>query len=382
MRVVWITHNYPRYVGDVAGAFLHPLALELRRQGVDLRVVAPSDAGQGDSGAIEGVPVRRVRYGTARDERLAYTGRMTSALRSPGGAFAFNRMRGALRAGAEQELEGAGASAVVHAHWWIPAGVSAPVGVPLVLTCHGTDVRLLDRIPLASWLAGPTFRRAKVVTTVSSVLARIVQRRMGVSIADDAVQPMPLPDVPRPSSDRSGDVIVVARLTAQKRVHLGIEALAVARQQRPHLKLVIVGDGAERPMLEQLVVGRGLRDAVRFTGEMRPADVPAALATATCCLMTAHDEGFGLVAAEALIQGVPVIACRDGGGIGDVVPSSGAGRIVEPSIAAIAAALIEVCDDPTAGAAARAEGERWREQLSPIHVAHRCLTWYQRALHA
>ena len=44
-------------------------------------------------------------------------------------------------------------------------------------------------------------------------------------------------------------------------------------------------------------------------------------------LFPARDEGFGLTAAEALMAaGVPVVACTDGGGVLDVVPSSGAGR--------------------------------------------------------
>ena len=36
MRVVWITHNYPRHTGDVAGGFLHPLAVALRRPGTSM----------------------------------------------------------------------------------------------------------------------------------------------------------------------------------------------------------------------------------------------------------------------------------------------------------------------------------------------------------
>ena len=176
MRVVWITHNYPRFAGDIAGGFLHPLAIALRQLGVDVRVVAPSDSGQGGEGPLDGVPVRRVRYGSPADERLAYRGTMQDALKSPRRLFAFNRLRSALRAGAETELSGGGDGAVVHAHWWVPSGLAAPIGVPMVLTCHGTDVRLLERFPFVSPLARPTFRRARVVTTVSHALAEIVRR--------------------------------------------------------------------------------------------------------------------------------------------------------------------------------------------------------------
>lgn len=382
MRAVWITHNYPRHRGDVAGAFLHPLAVALREGGVDLRVVAPSDAGQGGTDVLDGVPIRRVRYGTAADERLAYRGTMMDALRSPRAAFAFNRLRAALRAGAEQELDGASGNAVVHAHWWVPSGLAAPIGVPLVLTCHGTDVRLLERVPFAGWLARPTFRRARVVTTVSPALAAIVRRQTGVTIAEDAVQPMPVASGDRAWSDRTGDVVVVGRLTKQKRVHLAIEATAAARRSGPGWRLTIVGDGPALLALERRAVELGVADAVRFVGALAPDDVPVVFATAACCVMPAKGEGFGLAAAEALMQGVPVVACLDGGGLCDLVPPAGAGRLVRPTPEAIAAAVSDVLGDAGAGDAARAQGIQWRERLSPGFVAQRCLTWYQRALNA
>lgn len=382
MRVVWITHNYPRFAGDVAGAFLHPLAVALRQRGVDVRVVAPADAGQGGATELDGVPVRRVRFGTAADETLAYRGTMLRALRSPRAAFAFNRLRAALRAGATEELQGAAGAAVVHAHWWVPAGLAAPTGVPMVLTCHGTDVRLLDRLPPARWLARPVFRRARVVTTVSPRLALVLRRRMGCTVPDDAIQPMPVKPVDRPISDGSGGVVVLGRLSRQKRIDLAIDAAARARQHGRDWRLRIAGDGPERRALEARVARLGLAESVRFVGEVTPAQVAEVFATATCCVMPARDEGFGLAAAEALMQGVPVVACRDGGGLCDLVPAAGGGRLVAPDPDAIATAVGELLDDPGARDAARRAGEPWRERLDPAFVANRCLTWYRRALDA
>lgn len=382
MRVVWITHNYPRFAGDVSGAFLHPLAVALRDAGHDVRVVAPSDGGLGGQELLDGVPVRRVRYGSPAEERLAYHGNMMSAVNSPRGTFAFNRMRNALRAGAEDELEGAPDPAVVHAHWWIPSGLAAPVGVPMVLTCHGTDVRLLDRFPPAAWLARSTFRRARVVTTVSAALAEIVERRVGITIPGDAIQPMPVADIDRPWTDGTGSVIALGRLTPQKRIRLAIEAIAIARKRGRPVRLTIVGDGVERSALEEQVRVLRLGEAVRFTGAVEPTAIGEVFAAATCCLMPALGEGFGLAATEAFMQGVPVVACTDGGGLTEIVPASGAGRLVAPTAEAIAAAMLELLDDPRAQDAARIEGSRWRVRLSPKNVASRCLTWYERALHA
>ena len=382
MRVIWITHNYPRYTGDISGGFLHPLAMALRGRGVDVRIVAPSDAGKGGRDELDGVPVHRVRYGTSTQERLAYRGTMAGAVKSPRSLLAFNRLLAALRAGAQEELHDSDGDAVVHAHWWVPGGLAAPVSAPLVLTCHGTDVRLLDRVPFAALLARPVFRRARVVTTVSRHLGAVIRRRMRVAITDDAIQPMPVTAVPRPWSDGSGNVVVVGRLSGQKRLGLAIDAMAIAVSRGVNRRLTIAGDGPARGALERRVMALGLSGSVRFVGEVPPARVPAIFETAACCLMPARNEGFGLAAAEALMQGVPVVACRDGGGLSEIVPDGGAGRLVAAEAGSIAAALIDVLHDPRSRDAARAEGSRWRERLSPDFAAQRCLAWYQRALHA
>ena len=57
MRVVFLTHNYPRWPGDLSGAFLATLAAALVRRGVEVRVVAPSDEGKGGEEERDGVYV-------------------------------------------------------------------------------------------------------------------------------------------------------------------------------------------------------------------------------------------------------------------------------------------------------------------------------------
>lgn len=378
LRVVFLTHNYPRAAGDVAGAFLHPLAIALRERGLDLRVVTPSDGGQGGRGELDGVPIHRVRYAAASREQYAQSGQLATAIRTPQGLRALAGMIRALRAGAREEVAGS-ARAVVHAHWWFPAGLAAPRGVPLVLTCHGTDVRMLQRGAPVRWLARTPFRRARRVTTVSRSLAEAL-RRGGASVRDDAIVPMPVTQVDRPWSQGGGGIVVLGRLTEQKRVHLAIEAYALARQRGCVLPLVIAGDGATRAALQVQAGGLGLGSSVRFLGAVPPAAVPALLATADACLMPAVGEGFGLAAAEALMQGVPVVACTDGGGLLDVVSPNGAGRHAAPEAAAIAVALLELLATPGAGVAAKAAGTVWRERLAPGYVAARCLTWYEEAL--
>lgn len=379
LRVIFLTHNYPRSRDDIAGGFLRPLAMALRDRGVDLRVVAPSDHGAGGRDLIDGIPVRRVRYASPSRERYAYTGTMADAARTPAGLVALWRMIGALRQGVIEEADGA-ERVVVHAHWWIPGAMAAPHGLAMVCTCHGTDVRLLERSGIARWLARRALGRARLVTTVSTPFAGIIRSRLGVPVQPDAVQPMPVAATDRPRSVGGGGVIVLGRLTPQKRTGLAIDAWQLARDNGLALPLTIIGDGPERPMLERHAASVAGAGTVRFVGTVAPEQVPGFLATADVMLMTAHDEGFGLAAAEALMQGVPVVACTDGGGLLDIVPDSGGGRRAAPTAAAIASALGEMAADRSAADAAHAAGAVWRERLAPGYVATRAIEWYRQAL--
>ena len=379
ISVVFLTHNYPRHPDDLAGGFLAPVATVLARRGVNVCVIAPSDGGQGGE-VVEagGVRVSRVRYDTARRERFAYGG-MQRALNSPAGLLALARMGRALRAAARAEV--ARGANVIHAHWWFPAGLAAPPGVPLVLTSHGSDAALLRRSRLIRSLARPVYRRAAVVTAVSSEIARWIEMGTGRRLEPRDVQPMPVDADRFLPSVGGGGAIVVSRLVPQKRVHLAIEAVAHLQRTRSlALPLVIVGDGPERGALERLAAEREVAARVRFTGAVRPADVPAYLKTADVMLFPARDEGFGLVAAEAFLAGVPVVACRDGGGVLDIVPEAGAGRRVDPTPEAIAAAAVEMIGSPETARDLHGLRESWRHRLSADAVAGACEAWYRKAL--
>ena len=380
MRVIFLTHNYPRYPGDLPGGFLHPLAAALREAGVDVRVVAPTDRGIGGHEELDGVPVRRVRYAPIAWETLAYTGRMQEAVRDPRGLIALAGLCRALRRGARAEAAGAIGSTVVHAHWWFPAGAAAPPELPLVVTLHGTDGRLLRRGGVARALGRRVLRRAEVVTTVSRPLADLVAGQVGRVIPADAVQGMPVIGAHWQRSTGGGGIICVARLTPQKRLDLLLEALALMRDRGHAPRAVIVGDGEERARLHALIASRGLTELVEMTGALPPDRVAARLARADLFVLPAREEGYGLAAAEALLCGVPAVVCADGGGLLDLVPPAGGGRVVAPDPAALAEGMMELLESREARDAAWEAGRRLRTALAPAAVAARAAEWYQRAL--
>lgn len=380
MDVAFLTHNWPRWPGDIAGAFLVPLARALVDRGHRISVITPAQAGQGGSAREDGVMVHRIRYSWAGNETWTGSGRMQDTLRSPAGLLALAGLWARLRAAARHHARDP--DTILHAHWWIPAGLSVPPRRPFVLTIHGTDGRLLARSAPARRLGRRVVRRATAVTTVSHSLARVVGETCGRPIPATHVIPMPVAGEATHHSSpgpRHGGVIV-SRLTPQKRMNLLIDALALLHRTGRTLDLRIVGTGPEESSLRHQVEAAGLVGSVHFLGQRPPAEARREYDTAQWTAALGHDEGFGLSAAEALMAGVPVVACRDGGGLLDIVPGEGAGRVVTPEAGAVARGITDLLDDPRAPRAAEDLGATWRDTLAPAAIAGRFEEVYRSTL--
>jgi glycosyltransferase involved in cell wall biosynthesis len=376
VRVVYLTHNYPRRPGDPSGAALATLARALIRRGISVRVVTPGD--ESEPAEIDGVPVNRVRTGRSIRETISRTDSIAAALRSPIGWLALARLRRSLRAAARHEIT-AGAD-LVHAHGWMPAGLAAPAGTPLILTVHGTDASLLKVSRIARSLARPLFQRAAVVTTVSREVGTWVQTGAGRYVDNAYIHPMPTDTRAYPWTRGGGGVVVIARLVALNRVELAIETAAVLASCGHDFPLTIVGDGPERPSLEQRAARLGVSALVRFAGAKSPPEARAYLERADVMLFTARGDGTALSAIEALVSGVPVVACWDSGAAVDMVPESGPGRLTLPSPEAIADGVLDLQGDPDRLTMGRLVGESWRARLAPDNVAELCEGWYRNAL--
>ena len=275
MNLLFVTHAYPRSEGDVAGAFIERLAVALQERDHVVRIVAPADSGRGGRDLLRGISVSRVRYAPKWLESLAYTGTMVESSRSPHGALAVaNLMRAQA---AEIRREGRrGQLDLVHAHWWIPAGVSAWLAriwsggggggkKPYVVTVHGTDLRILERSRAGRLLARRVLRGAAGVTAVSSHLAEKVARIAGIDVADITVQPMPVLVQHFARGSTGGDgIVALGRLTKQKNLNVILEAIAYLKTDGTDVPLKIIGDGPERGALELQAKELSVDDRVRF----------------------------------------------------------------------------------------------------------------------
>ena len=192
MRILVATHNYPRFPGDPAGAFVRRIALGVAAKGHDVTVVAPHAPGLATEMTDDGVTLRRFRYAPDALENVAYRGDMHRVAAAPKRAlglplFLLGYRQALRRAVAETNPH------VIHAHWWLPsAWLASGIDKPLVVTVHGSDVRLLDRSLLARRLAQRVLRNASAITTVSDFLARDLRTRLPHIAGRVRTLPMPV----------------------------------------------------------------------------------------------------------------------------------------------------------------------------------------------
>jgi len=384
MRVLFLTHSFPRYVGDTAGAFILRLATALANEDVAVKVIAPAASSTPSHDMLDGVPITRFRYAPRAMETLAYQGNMATQVKESWGAKL--GLVGLLGAELQAALGETGREKydLLHAHWWFPNGVAATAasrwrGLPLVTTLHGSDVRLGRAIKPARPAMRAVLRRSNRVTAVSRWLAEEAQQVSGGEMP--IVAPMPVAtDVfrPDPMQSRTDALLFVGRLTRQKGIDLLLRALAILPS---NVTLDVVGDGEERSALDVLASSLGIRERVRWHGAKAATDLAPYYRGAAALVVPSSEEGLGLVAVEAQLCETPVIAFASGGVV-DVISDGESGLLVrERTPEALAQAITRLRANPDHGTSlARTGATRARERFSPDHVARRYADIYRDAI--
>ena len=146
-------------------------------------------------------------------------------------------------------------------------------------------------------------------------------------------------------------VVSIGRLIARKGFDRSIEAWPAVLERHPDAHLLIVGNGPQRPELEQLIARHGMQHAVTLTGPVSDADLLAAYRSGEFFMMAnrtlpdGDTEGFGLVFLEANACERAVIGGRAGGAV-DAIKHEETGLLIDcQQPENIAQAVIRLLDD-------------------------------------
>jgi L-malate glycosyltransferase len=287
---------------------------------------------------------------------------------------------------------------LLHVHYAIPHATSAWIakemlgdghGLKIITTLHGTDITLVGQERSFGEITRFSIAKSDGLTAVSGYLRDETVRHFGVP--DDAIQVIPnfvdpgiysraASPCARDALLRPGEKLVmhISNFRPVKRVKDVVRIFHRVQRQIPS-RLVLVGDGPDRPEAAFEAESLGIADRVVFLGKQD--SVAELLTCADLFLLPSASESFGLVALEAMAAGVPVIA-SDTGGLPEVVLNGETGFLAPVGdVEAMADAGVAVLADPRAwtrvSEAARA---RATERFGVDRVVPRYEQFYQKIL--
>ena len=162
----------------------------------------------------------------------------------------------------------------------------------------------------------------------------------------------------------------VARLERNKRVDLIVRAIP---HLPPHLKLVVVGDGSHRALIERLAEDLDVRDRITFAGAVADDDLVGLYRDALCLVYVPYDEDYGLATLEGFLAQKPVVTATDSGGTLEFVHDGDNGFVVDPDPEAIAAAIARIDGNRVLAASLGAAGREVASAISWDGVISRLL---------
>ncbi len=224
---------------------------------------------------------------------------------------------------------------LIHVHYALPHASAAyfakkilesqGVFLPIVTTLHGTDITLVGKDPSFEPVITFSINGSDTVTTVSESLkvdtlkhfevkkdVKVVPNFVCVSKYDEVAE-----DCNKKQFAPNGEKIMmhISNFRKVKRIQDLVRSFHLVQKEIPS-KLLLIGDGPERVVVERLVEELGISKKVVFTGTIKETET--ALCMADLFMLSSQTESFGLVALEAMAASVPVV-CTNSGGLSEVV---------------------------------------------------------------
>jgi L-malate glycosyltransferase len=220
---------------------------------------------------------------------------------------------------------------VLHVHYAIPHATSAYLAkqilnskakhVPVITTLHGTDITLIGSDPSYKQVVDFSINQSDGVTAVSEYLRKETYHHFDIK---KEIKVIPnFIDLDRFKKSKKehfkkaicpeGEKVVthVSNFREVKRVPDVVSAFNQVLKNGVKAKLLMVGDGPDRPKAEQKCRELGMCDHVRFLGKQE--QVEEVLSISDLFMIPSGSETFGLAALEAMSCSVPVVSSNIGG---------------------------------------------------------------------
>jgi phosphatidylinositol alpha-1,6-mannosyltransferase len=252
---------------------------------------------------------------------------------------------------------------------WLPARLRAPY----LLVLYGIE----------AWrqLSGDRLRALRSATVRLATSAFTLEAALRANAGVGPVELLPLCLEERPPAGRLDDallgraghdfLLIVGRMAASER-YKGhdelLDALPGLALTHPEVRLVVAGDGDDRPRLEARAAALGLSGRTLFTGFVEEATLAELYRRAAIFVMPSRGEGFGLVYLEAMRAGKPCVAAR-ASAAAELIADGETGLLVDPvDSERLAATLGPLLADREL---ARAMGQAGRRRFDQVYTPRR-----------
>ena len=170
------------------------------------------------------------------------------------------------------------------------------------------------------------YKRCKKITVLTSLDKGCYDKHFALEHTVLIPNPVVVPEYYHSSLDNK-IAIAMGRIQYQKGFDTLVDVFVLVNEKYPDWKCYIYGDGNYRDEIGNYIKEKGMQDVVILKG--RTDNVPIAMREASMFVLSSRFEGFGMVIAEAMTQGLPAVSFDCPTGPSDIVKTDINGILVE-----------------------------------------------------
>lgn len=293
MKICILTHTFPRFDEDIAAPFMDGVASGMVKNDNNVFVLAPFSPRFARGAKKKKYKLLTYKYAPFNswhklgysetltdDKSLKLSGYLLSPLMFICGIISLYRLV------KKEKID------IINAHWILPNGfiasiVSVLTGVPVVSTLPGSDVYMVQKNFLFKWMGRFAARTAKAITSNSPQLIEDLKGLTGVN--ENKFFPIVYGVNPRKFKPTRRNlekirrklkvkkeqkvVLGVGRLVAKKGFRYLVEAASSILKKHPNTVFVVIGEGEQKKILEELSVKLKVARNFRFLGKINYKDL-------------------------------------------------------------------------------------------------------------